>query len=67
MIDELVSSILYTEIDGLINRQNKHLNTFLIETIIKAGDYTHLLREFWIKDMEARILKKKSAYFLYAI
>jgi hypothetical protein len=33
VIDELISSLLYTEINGLFNPENKRINTFLIKTV----------------------------------
>ena len=39
VIDGLISSLLYTEINELINPENKRINTFLLETILDGGDY----------------------------
>jgi len=37
VIDDLIPSLLYTEINGLINSENKRLNTFLLELIHDGG------------------------------
>ena len=56
VIDGLIPSLIYTEIEWLINPENKRINTSLLELILDGGDYTPWLREFWIKNMEFKKL-----------
>jgi hypothetical protein len=52
MIDRLVSSVMYAEIDWIINPQNNHITAFLLDFLPNGRNTTLILWEFRIDNMK---------------